>query len=949
VGSSDALRVKLQLDTGEYRPSLEEVVGENAKGTEEMRERWVDMAKATQENVKAVRELREAQQAYASSGSTADMEKLAQAMQNSADAAERLRSAQHELKPEIVSNREAINTFDNALQAVGIRYGALREARGIFGEMSEMLEGWAGAALGASAAAAVLLAELYNMGAEFADEARQVKTMSEMFDVSTDMYQLMSVEAQKLGLDSGFLTYSLRALTYELAQGANASKDHQEAMKRLGVDGITSADQAIRKLAEGMSTAKNPMQFNADLMLLLRRGGLILKDVLADLGTHTDEYIDKAKEENIIIGENALKMGTDAFAAVNDLKEGMEGLTHTIGEIMSPEVESLSKDLKTDAEIIGSVVIPVVKTLATVWTMVTFAIKGTADVLRGVWGSEFDAIKGMAAVASDIGHWDKMKADAKEAAENIKNDWENVRTSFTQDAVDMVDAMDKIWNGPPKGKEGPAALPGKIAPKPDKGPITAEMKAWEEQLDQLKAVQAGQRAAEVQHWMDVIETDRRLGTLDAATLREIEKKIADARKTDAVSDLQDEINFWTAKLAVLKGQGAIAVDAAREVEEKIAGLRRSMVDKETENERTGLAALTKVQEEAEKRDLDDFRAFVEGMEKQQEEWEKRQRQAAEFAKQTADAEIAARREQINREAEMGTISKGKKLEELKELRDEEYDAQMEALEADLDTYKDNYDQYQATLEKMKVATIKYDQDIKDLNSQMVQNWQQGMMKMTDSVNTAFFKWTSGQERFRYAWVGMWSGLVNTAFESLVKMLEKKAMTDLAMLAQHKATQTAMTAEDAEGAEESQVISKTTGIKQIMIDAKQAAAGAYSAVSGIPVIGPLLAPEAAAAAFAATMAFGSFDRGGMAEESGLAMIHQSEIIMPPSVAGAFKTMAEGGGFGGNHSISISQGPVQALDARGVDKVLMRRNAEVARVVQRMVRNAGALSRGAITRR
>ena len=47
---------------------------------------------------------------------------------------------------------------------------------------------------------------------------------------------------------------------------------------------------------------------------------------------------------------------------------------------------------------------------------------------------------------------------------------------------------------------------------------------------------------------------------------------------------------------------------------------------------------------------------------------------------------------------------------------------------------------------------------------------------------------------------------------------------------------------------------TTQDWQRASDAKTAAANAYASVSAIPVVGPFLAPEAAAGAFAAVMAF-----------------------------------------------------------------------------------------------
>ena len=63
----------------------------------------------------------------------------------------------------------------------------------------------------------------------------------------------------------------------------------------------------------------------------------------------------------------------------------------------------------------------------------------------------------------------------------------------------------------------------------------------------------------------------------------------------------------------------------------------------------------------------------------------------------------------------------------------------------------------------------------------------------------------------------------------------------------------------------------------------------------------MAPAVAASAFTQTMAFGSFDEGGLAQKTGLAMVKQGEIAMPPEVSTAFRSMAAGGPVGGGRTV------------------------------------------------
>lgn len=88
-----------------------------------------------------------------------------------------------------------------------------------------------------------------------------------------------------------------------------------------------------------------------------------------------------------------------------------------------------------------------------------------------------------------------------------------------------------------------------------------------------------------------------------------------------------------------------------------------------------------------------------------------------------------------------------------------------------------------------------------------------------------------------------------------------------------------------------------GSAQILNDAYKSAAGAYSAVVGIPVVGPILAPIAAGTAFAAVAAFNaltSFDVGtNYVPRDMPAMVHKGERIIPAADNSALMAALGGG--------------------------------------------------------
>jgi hypothetical protein len=121
-------------------------------------------------------------------------------------------------------------------------------------------------------------------------------------------------------------------------------------------------------------------------------------------------------------------------------------------------------------------------------------------------------------------------------------------------------------------------------------------------------------------------------------------------------------------------------------------------------------------------------------------------------------------------------------------------------------------------------------------------------------------------------------------------------------------------------------SKAVGAAQngptVMADAAKAFSGTYAAVAQIPYVGWILAPAAAAAAFAAVAAYeglASLDVGtNYVAKGGLAMIHEGEAVVPK----AYNPAAGGDGGGGYSEQHNYNGDINlsALDARGLRSLL-----------------------------
>ena len=131
-------------------------------------------------------------------------------------------------------------------------------------------------------------------------------------------------------------------------------------------------------------------------------------------------------------------------------------------------------------------------------------------------------------------------------------------------------------------------------------------------------------------------------------------------------------------------------------------------------------------------------------------------------------------------------------------------------------------------------------------------------------------------------------------------------------------------------------------KERLGDAKTAAGNAYAAVSSIPIVGPALAPVAAAGAFAAVMAFETgtdrvpgVGRGDIVPT----MLEPGEGVVPGGVMDNLRAMSRNGGFDqrpATHVHTHVTYHVQTIDGDGMQRALEKHNDQLARHVESAVR-------------
>lgn len=148
-----------------------------------------------------------------------------------------------------------------------------------------------------------------------------------------------------------------------------------------------------------------------------------------------------------------------------------------------------------------------------------------------------------------------------------------------------------------------------------------------------------------------------------------------------------------------------------------------------------------------------------------------------------------------------------------------------------------------------------------------------------------------------------------------------------------------------------------GLASVTSNAAVAGAAAFASTAAIPIIGPELAPAAAAAAFAGAMTFAPLASaaGGFWQvpSDQLAQIHTDEMVLPSWAAGPLRSIIGGGAANSNAPAAANQGGggdthyhnynIQALDGPSVKRILMDNAKHVATAGKAGVRQGVAAQR------
>jgi len=230
-----------------------------------------------------------------------------------------------------------------------------------------------------------------------------------------------------------------------------------------------------------------------------------------------------------------------------------------------------------------------------------------------------------------------------------------------------------------------------------------------------------------------------------------------------------------------------------------------------------------------------------------------------------------------------------------------------------------------------------------VKTQTDQTMQSVAHNMATSFSSAIRGMIDGTETLSAAVAKMGKQMISSLESALQKMLEQWLEHHIMELLIHTQAKEGENVVDKAAAAQKQEISMQEHMSQVFMAAKQAAVKAWNAMSGIPVVGPALGAAAAAATFAAVMAFGSITsaQGGFYEvdRDQLAFIHQREMVLPAGIAERLRSAVDSG-LGGGQTLSVNvYHNVNAIDAASFKDTIKQHGNIIGNEVVRVLKRKG----------
>jgi len=428
--------------------------------------------------------------------------------------------------------------------------------------------------------------------------------------------------------------------------------------------------------------------------------------------------------------------------------------------------------------------------------------------------------------------------------------------------------------------------------------VAAQTKAIDDDLTLLKKAYASATldATKAEIQLKIAEAERQKEALTAKTgPSQMETWRAELAQQDAAQaasradQLRADIAFWQAKRQLVETGSKDAVAIDKEVAQKQIALNREML---AEAKRTA----------AEKREI--------------------AKQDAATDAEISRIELATNKQLLEDGVAEGVITAQEKVQILKGFTEAAYQEDLTRLDNELTTLNATTKDYDRVYNEIRKLKASHNQEMANLDRQAATEskkaadantkaWEGALAPISRAFSTSISGMIMGTQTLQQAEQRIAQNIVMSFVDAAQQMATKWIASKLAQLT---ATETADVGMAASG-EAAAATEKATQSTSIMGHAGSTAAAVYDDVAQIPYVGWIMAPIAAAGAFAAVAAFSA--EGGMGSvpyDNAPFLLHKNEMVLPASLAQGVRAMTSGtnisstvGGSSSSSNVTLTHSP------------------------------------------
>lgn len=605
----------------------------------------------------------------------------------------------------------------------------------------------------------------------------------------------------------------------------------------------------------------------------------------------------KAEELGLVVGQENVEATSRYRAAMNDVGDVMDAVKKAVGDALLPILTDLANWFAEVGPYAVKAFKGAIGGVAALFWGLKFAVESVWEFLKLSIRNMVVSLLTLADVAAKAlsGDFSGAKAAWKNGMAMIKD---NASTAMDEIARKAQITQEKLWNlfadptatakktgGKNSTDSGDATTGSSTKDKSRMSEFEATLTAQKDAFDKLKLAQGSfqeySKESERDYWKRILDTVR----LSREERLAVEQKYYGLERDIRKKAFDAEIEEMKTKSAAYKQGSVDRIQIAGEMAAKI-GEKYGIESKEYKAALGEMANMAR-ERATQQRQLDDM--------------------ALERSRQHNQSLMDLERERLNMSEQMGDITEVQHIQALRNLKDQEYQIEVKAMQDKAALYDLDSLEYQQHLDKLSALKEKHEVEIARISVQAAAAQNKEFNKYFDPISSAFQKSVNGMIQGTLTFKKAMSQMIlsigleyaamgaKLVADWAAKQAMKLIMTQTTAAAEKTAQSAAAVAQMAE--------QKVLGVSGVMSNAAIAAVAAMASVAAIPFYGWAMAPEVGAATYAAGLAYLPSAEGGYDIPKGMnpmTQLHEQEMVLPAKHADVIRNLADSGGptTGGN---------------------------------------------------